>query len=170
MFYERKFHIRQYYLITNTYPLEIWTYEDCFLKFGLQNDNVINDALCELVYLTDQAEQKRRNSNDRTCSNNIGYLRTFKDYLKDLGKADVWDNVIYPDIKKIIVGVMLSSQESMKNTKNHFGFHCCDFILDKDFRPWLIKINDSPDLQPMTDAKICHRVVSDIIKGKDRCR
>lgn len=164
---ERIFHIKQYYLVTSTYPLHVWTYQDCFLKIGLQNDNVINGGLREPVNLTDQAVRKLRNDFDPQFSkNNICQLQTFKKYLKDIGKAEVWDNVINPGMKKIIVGVMLSNQESLKQSKNRFGFHCCDFIIDHDFRPWLVKINDSPNLYPLTNAKIGERVVSDVIKGK----
>lgn len=163
-----KFYIRQYYLITSPYPLEIWTYQDCFLKFGSQNDSV--NTHYEPAHRNSQAGGRRhKNSFQRhlgLSKNNLCELKTFKNYLTEIGEMDVWENVIYSGMKKIIVGIMLSNQDSLKYTKNRFGFYCCDFILDEDFRPWLIEINNSPDLHPSTNVRICHRVVSDIIKGK----
>lgn len=158
-----KFVIRQCYLVTSTYPLEIWRYQDCFLKFSSQNDIVMN-CFSESVHFT---VQECKNSFLLGLSkNNTCESKTFKNYLKCIGKADVWDNVIYPGMKKLIVGTMLSNQNSLKYSKNQFGFYCCKFILDNDFRPWLIEVDSSPDLYPSNNTKICHRVVSDIFKGK----
>lgn len=159
-----KFDIRQYYLVTSTFPLEIWMYQDCFLKFSSKDDIVINNCFYEPVHLTVQG---RKNdlplglSENNTCDS-----VTFKKYLKYIGKVDIWDNVIYPGMKKLIVGTMLSNQDSLKYSKNRFGFYFCEFILDNDFKPWLIGVDSSPDLYPSDNTKNCHRVVSDIFKGK----
>lgn len=84
-----------------------------------------------------------------------------------IGKESVWDNIIYPGMKKSIVGIMLSCQDFLSVSKNRFELYGCDFILDKGYEPWLIEINSGPDLNPTTHvtAKICPAVVLDIVKG-----
>lgn len=79
----------------------------------------------------------------------------------------MWDDVVYPTMKRIIIGIMLSSQSSLVNSKNRFGLYGCDFILDNNYTPWLIEINNRPDMSATTDvtANICPKVLTDIIKG-----
>lgn len=143
-------------------------YKDCFLKFSSQNYTL--ESLHESIHLTNQAIQRHyKNSPNRypgLPQKNICGLQSFLNYLKHNGKEGVWDKVIYPGMKKTIIGVMLTNQDALSYENNRFGLYGCDFILDNDFRPWLIEINNFPDLGPSYEAKICNRVLIDIIKGK----
>lgn len=95
-------------------------------------------------------------------------LEKYKTYLNKCNHSDVWDKVIYPGMKKSIIGVMLSCQDSMSYSKNRFELYGCDFILDKEYKPWIIEINACPDLNWTTQvtANICPAVLEDIIKGE----
>ncbi|XP_026332622.1 tubulin glycylase 3A-like [Hyposmocoma kahamanoa] len=162
--YERKFDIRQYFLITNTHPLKIWMYQDCVIKFCSQKYSLKN--LHESIHITTQAVQRRYKNSDPhpgLPKNNFCYSNKYRNYLKDTGKGKFWDDVIYPGMKKIIIGIMLSSQEFLMEKNNRFGLYCGDFILDNDFRPWLIEINKT-HFYSSNETEICHRVISDIIK------
>lgn len=169
LIYNTKFDIRQYYLITSTYPLVIWMYTDCYLKFSSKKYTLNN--LHKAVHLTNHAVQKHfRNSSKRhpkLPKNNMWSLHTYKCYLIKIGKQKVWDDVVYPTMRRIITGIMLSSQDSLVTSKNRFGLFGCDFILDNNYTPWLIEINNRPDMGPTTDvtANICPKVIADIIKG-----
>lgn len=168
LIHETKFDIRQYYLVTSTYPLVIWMYQDCYLKFSSQKYNLKNYH--ESIHLTNNAIQRRYANcvgrHSELPANNMWDLDKYKDYLNRIGRENVWDNIIYPGMKKSIVGIMLSCQDSLSVCKNRFELYGCDFILDKEFKPWLIEINSCPDLNHTTHvtAKICPAVVSDIIK------
>ncbi|XP_049866852.1 tubulin glycylase 3A-like [Pectinophora gossypiella] len=168
LIHETKFDIRQYYLITNTCPLVIWMYKDCYLKFSSQKYSL--ESYHESIHLTNNAVQKKykncANRHPELPQNNMWDLETYKEYLVKTGKETVWDEVIYPGMRKSIVGIMLNCQESISYSKNRFELYGCDFILDKDYKPWLIEINSCPDLNPTTEvtAKICPAVLTDIIK------
>ncbi|XP_047544450.1 uncharacterized protein LOC125076662 [Vanessa atalanta] len=168
LIHETKFDIRQYYLVTSTYPLIIWMYTECYLKFSSQKYSLKNYH--ESIHLTNNAVQKNykncKQRNKELPTNNMWDLDKYKCYLAKIGKDDVWQNVIYPGMKKSIIGIMLSCQDSLSVSKNRFELYGCDFILDKEFNPWLIEINSCPDLRNTTQvtAKICPAVVSDIIK------
>ncbi|XP_045777737.1 tubulin glycylase 3A-like isoform X3 [Maniola jurtina] len=168
LIHETKFDIRQYYLVTSTYPLIIWMYKDCYLKFSSQKYNLKDYH--ESIHLTNNAVQRKyRNCSGRHAdlpNNNMWDLDEYKSYLNKIGQDDVWDTIIYPGMKKSIVSIMLSCQDSLSVSKNRFELYGCDFILDKDYKPWLIEINSCPDLNHTTHvtAKICPAVVSDLIK------
>ncbi|RVE54648.1 hypothetical protein evm_000769 [Chilo suppressalis] len=168
LIHETKFDIRQYYLVTSTYPLVIWMYKDCYLKFSSQKYNLKNYH--ESIHLTNNAVQRKyKNCKERHAElpqSNMWHSETFKDYLLKIGKNKVWDNIIYPGMRKSITGIMLSCQDTLNVSKNRFELYGCDFILDKEYRPWLIEINSCPDLNHTTPVtgKICPAVVSDIIK------
>ncbi|KAL0894533.1 hypothetical protein ABMA27_013110 [Loxostege sticticalis] len=166
--HETKFDIRQYYLVTSTFPLVIWMYKDCYLKFSSQKYSLKNYH--EAIHLTNYAVQRNyKNCEGRHAElpqNNMWDSEMYKHYLKKIGKRKLWDRVIYPGMKKSIVGIMLSCQDSLTTSKNRFELYGCDFILDKDYKPWLIEINSCPDMRNSTPitAKICPAVLADIIK------
>lgn len=145
-------------------------YQECYLKFSSQHYNLKNYH--ESIHLTNNAVQRRyQNCEGRhpdLPENNMWDLETFKNYLNKLGIGNLWDNVIYPGMRKSIVSIMLNCQDSLSVSKNRFELYGCDFILDKEYKPWLIEINSCPDLNHTTrvTARICPAVVSDIIKGK----
>ncbi|KAJ8726164.1 hypothetical protein PYW07_000862 [Mythimna separata] len=168
LIHETKFDIRQYCLVTSTYPLVIWMYRDCYLKFSSQKYNLKNYH--ESIHLTNNAVQRKyKNCTGRhqdLPTSNMWDSAKYKDYLVRLDKGKVWDKIIYPGMKKCIIGIMLTCQDSLPVSKNRFELYGCDFILDKEYKPWLIEINSSPDLNPTTPvtAKLCPNVLSDIIK------
>lgn len=144
-------------------------YKDCYLKFSSQN-YCVHDYH-ESIHLTNNAVQRHyKNSQERNYklpADNMWDLETYKRYLDRRGTPNLWENVIYPGMKKSIIGVMLSCQEFAIYNKNRFELFGCDFILDKEYKPWLIEINSSPDLKWTTQAtaQICPQVLSDLIKG-----
>ncbi|XP_026332774.1 tubulin glycylase 3A-like [Hyposmocoma kahamanoa] len=168
LIYDTKFDIRQHYLVTSTYPLVIWMYKDCYLKFSSKTYTLNN--LHKAIHLTNHSVQKHyKNSAERhpeLPNSNMWNLYKYKCYLNEIGKQNVWDNVVYPSMRKAIIGIMLSSQHSLATSNNRFELFGCDFILDNDFTPWLIEINTRPDLGPTSEvtANICPQVVADIIK------
>ncbi|XP_045511613.1 tubulin glycylase 3A-like isoform X1 [Colias croceus] len=168
LIHDTKFDIRQYYLVTSTYPLVVWMYKDCYLKFSSQKYSLKNYH--ESIHLTNNAVQRKYTNcegrHSELPSNNMWDLDKYKNYLDNIGKDKVWDNIIYPGMKKSIIGIMLSCQDTLSVCKNRFELYGCDFILDKEYKPWLIEINSCPDLNSTTlvTGKICPAVVSDIIK------
>lgn len=168
LIYETKFDIRQYYVVTSTYPLIIWMYRDCYLKFSSQKYNLNN--FHESIHLTNNAVQRHyQNCSGRhpeLPQSNMWELDEYKRYLHKIGKPTVWDDIIYPGMRKCITGIMLSCQDMMIINKNRYELYGCDFIIDKEFVPWLIEINACPDLSYTTNvtAKICPNVLTDLVK------
>lgn len=84
-----------------------------------------------------------------------------------MGRADLWDSVIYPGMRQGIVGSLLASQEHMDRRGDCFELFGADFMLTEDFVPWLIEINSCPCMAPSTSvtARMCAQCLEDVIKG-----
>ncbi|CAG5056553.1 unnamed protein product [Parnassius apollo] len=166
--YNTKFDIRQWFLITNCQPLTIWIYKDSYLRFSSQIFSLSNYH--ESVHLTNNAVQtKYKNTGDRDKAlpdENMWDCHSFKAYLRQIGKYELWDTKIYPGIKQSLIGAMLACQEAMDKRQNSFELYGADFMLTEDFTPWLIEINSSPDLAPTTSvtARLCPQCLEDVIK------
>ncbi|KAJ8726163.1 hypothetical protein PYW07_000861 [Mythimna separata] len=166
--YNTKFDIRQWFLITNCQPLTIWVYKDSYLRFSSQIFSLSNYH--ESVHLTNNAVQtKYKNTGERDKAlpdENMWDCHTFKAYLRQIGKYELWEEKIYPGIKQCLIGAMLACQETMDKRQNSFELYGADFMLTEDFTPWLIEINSSPDLAPTTSvtARLCPQCLEDVIK------
>ena len=55
----------------------------------------------------------------------------FKDYLIAQGHPAVWDDTIYPGMKRVINLTMLASQEIVTPRKASFELFGADFIIDE---------------------------------------
>lgn len=167
-----KFVIRQYYLVTSTCPLVIWMYKECYLKFSSQKYSL--EEFHESIHFTNYAVQKKYQNSSKRHSEIPKYhmwnLNTYKKYLVKIGHATIWDKFIYLGMKDTIIKTMLSSQNHSPcdRTTKSFGLYGCDFILDKDYKPWLIEINSCSNVKSTTEvtAQFYPEIVQDVIRGK----
>lgn len=124
----------------------------------------------ESVHLTNNAVQhKYKNNAERDKAlpdENMWDCHSFKAYLRQIGKFEMWDSKIYPGMKQSLIGAMLACQETMDKRQNSFELYGADFMLTEDFTPWLIEINSSPDLAPTTSvtARLCPQCLEDVVK------
>lgn len=90
----------------------------------------------------------------------------FQEYLQGRGRGAVWGSLIYPSMKRAITHAMKMAQGHVEARRNSFELYGADFVLGRDFRPWLIEINSSPTMHPSTPvtAQLCAQVQEDTIK------
>nr|XP_018900587.1 PREDICTED: tubulin glycylase 3A-like isoform X2 [Bemisia tabaci] len=167
LIYNTKFDIRQWFLVTNIYPLTIWMYKESYLRFCSQSFSLKN--MHESIHLSNNAVQCKYKNGERDKNlpdENMWDCYTFQTYLRTIGQAGLWETVIYPGMREGIVGTLLASQDQMDQRKNCFELFGADFMLANDFFPWLIEINSSPCMAASTSvtARMCAQVLEDVVK------
>lgn len=92
---------------------------------------------------------------------------TFRRYLAEIGHPYTWRNTIYKGMKECLIALFMLCQEKLETRMNSFELCGADFMLDENFRPYLIEINSRPALYPSTKitGKLCPKVLEDVIKG-----
>uniref|UniRef100_A0A0K2TGN2 Tubulin glycylase 3Alike [Bombyx mori] n=1 Tax=Lepeophtheirus salmonis TaxID=72036 RepID=A0A0K2TGN2_LEPSM len=170
LIYRTKFDIRQWLLVTSWNPLHIWMYKHSYLRFCSQPYNLQSHH--ESIHLCNNAIQSKYAVNtDRSLqlpAENMWDSVTFHSFLKTQGHGDKWGSVIYPSMRRALIGSLLATQDTMdmSSRNNSFELYGADFMLTEDFNPWLIEINSSPALSSTTavTARLCSEVLEDVVK------
>ncbi|CAG0905351.1 unnamed protein product, partial [Cyprideis torosa] len=164
-----KFDIRQWFAITDWQPLTIWMYRESYLRFCSRPFCLEN--LHESVHLNNYAVQKNYNMEcpaDELPKEKMWDSKTFKEYLESSGLYYAWEGIIYSGMRDILIATMLSSQEHCEPRPNSFELYGADFMLTEDCKPWLIEINNGPDLSHSTSvtARLVPQMFDDLVKGQ----
>ena len=92
-------------------------------------------------------------SDEEEEMDNIWSLDDFKQHLQsEFGEKykdqheDIFQEIIYPQIKHQVKASCLSVQDMVNNRKNSFEFIGYDFMVDENLRVWLIEVNSSPSM------------------------
>ncbi|CAH1784132.1 unnamed protein product [Owenia fusiformis] len=165
--YNTKFDIRQWFIVTDWNPLTLWFYKDCYLRFCSQEFTL--DDFHEAIHLSNNAIQKNYDNgirSDKLPDENMWFHTEFKEHLSKIGRPTVWDDVIYPGMKKAILCSLLTAQDVVECRKAAFELYGADFMITEDFQPWLIEINCSPSMDTSTKVTevLCANVLDDTIK------
>lgn len=148
---KRKFDIRCYAMITSINGvIQGYFYMDGYLRTTSKEFN-IEEISNPFIHLTNDAIQKHSAEYGKYETGNKMSYREFQKYL-DQNFPDKKVNFIanlLPQIKEIVKDTMKGSFLKIdKNKRLHcmevFGY---DFMIDKNFKPWLIEINTNPCLE-----------------------
>ena len=70
----------------------------------------------------------------------------FADHLASCGLGNAWQEAVLPAIRGVAAATMKSGVERAEPRLNAFEIYGLDLVLDEALRPWLIEVNESPNL------------------------
>ena len=146
----RKFDIRIWVLFTylgKDSKYEIYVFKEGHLKACSDNFNIDSDNL--FIHLTNYSVQKHNKNFSKV---EIGNEISFQMFQQELNRQNSGKNFkkdIFPEIIKIIgiTGKAAKNKINIMNRKNCFEIFGYDFILDINFKPFLLEINTNPGLE-----------------------
>jgi tubulin--tyrosine ligase len=146
---QRKFDIRCYAMLTSINGvIQGYFYLDGYLRTASQEFS-LETVEDKFVHLTNDAIQKHSTEYGKYENGNKMSYREFCTYLENHHPNVNFFNGILLRIKEIVKETFVASfLEIDKNKRLHcmeiFGF---DFMVDQQFKPWLIEINTNPCLE-----------------------
>ena len=100
------------------------------------------------VHLTNNCLQQYGDNYGRFEDGNTIPLSVLEKYIKEINPDLDFEKVIMPPIKDYIIDTFLSAKYELNpnRRKNCFELLGFDFMIDEDFRVWLIEVNTNPYL------------------------
>ena len=144
LYNSRKFDIRHYMLITNLYGvMRAYWYADGYIRTSSYEFDI--DNFEPEIHLTNDAIQKKYADYGKYEPYNKISYEEFQRYLESAHPTKKYNfkEQILPKMRKMATDAAKSvyTKIAPKNQLNNFEIFGLDFMIDKNFRPWLIEIN-----------------------------
>ncbi|XP_043505397.1 tubulin glycylase 3A-like [Polistes fuscatus] len=160
---DTKFDVRQWYLVTSSYPLTIWIYKESFLRFSSRPFSF--DSYHEAIHICNTAVQNKYIIPKNSIRSLDWDCEKLNEYLKTIGyTGEPWYEKIYPKICQAIIATMLAAQEHMDKRRYSFELYGADFVIMNDLSVWLIEINTNPRMHP-PGTRITQRLYPNVLES-----
>jgi len=144
LYKQRKFDIRIWALFTS--KNEVFFYEKGYLRTSSANFSLDDEN--NYTHLTNNCLQQ---FGDDYGKHEDGNTIGFEDFQAYLDKEFPYKHVnindhFFPRMKDLVIDTFLCIKKQLNNNKreNSFEFLGYDFMIDEDFRIWLIEVNSNP--------------------------
>ena len=168
LYYGRKFDIRCYVLVDfcfNVYMCREGHLKACSQKYDLNDLDIF-------THITNYSLQKRCKDFAKYEQGNEISFKKFIELLdntsKIKGRGNKIFNKIYSKMKEEIQISMNAVGRKLKGVPKVLSFQIFgyDFIIDKEYNPWILEINDNPGLEISSDliSHLIPRMVDDALR------
>ena len=163
----RKFDIRMWIMFMTNRDNEVYIFKEGHLKATSLKYNPDSNDL--FIHLTNYSVQKH---NIHFSKIEIGNEIPFYEFQRELDRKKTGINFlkdIYPKIVRIVRltgGAAIQGKMNFLNVKNCFEIFGYDFILDENYKPYLLEINTNPGLEissPLIN-QLLPRMIDDAFK------
>ncbi|NXU47005.1 TTL10 polyglycylase, partial [Turnix velox] len=156
----RKFDVRSYLLVASTLPF-LLCFAQGYVRLTCAPYHVASDDLT--VHLTNQSVQKRSSLYEKMKEETVWPMEHFNSYVNEkfrktnhLPKNWVF-TVFTRRMQQILLQCFLAARHKLQRRLGYFDLFGCDFLIDENFKVWLLEMNANPALHTH-----CH-VLRDII-------
>ncbi|XP_029038482.2 tubulin monoglutamylase TTLL4-like [Osmia bicornis bicornis] len=169
-----KFDIRLYVLLTSIDPLRIYLYKEGLVRLAtVKYIHDVRHLTNRFMHLTNTSVNKfspnfQPNDSPDECKGNMWSLKSLWNYLSTMEGVNILE--LWNKIKDLTIKTMISAEAALVNASKKttlssynfyqlFGF---DVLLDGQYRPWLLEVNDYPSMEP--DTPLCKLVKGQLAK------
>ena len=166
LFHRRKFDIRCFVLVVASPKINAYIFQEGYLRTSSKE---FKDKKCDdkLIHLTNDAIQKKAIDYGKFEKGNKVGFDDYQNYLDlfEKKKSINFRQEIWPLMK--VMAAQLVAASSLNGSCKSYSFELLglDFMLDEEYKPWLIEANTNPCLEtgcPILDTLIPNVVNSTI--------
>ncbi|EGR30742.1 tubulin-tyrosine ligase family protein, putative [Ichthyophthirius multifiliis] len=148
LYYKRKFDIRCYYLLTGINGnLKGYWYSEGYIRTASKEFTIKN--LGKMIHLTNDAIQKKDDQYGKYEKGNKVSYEELEKYINQFYNNYDFQNDVHNQMKQIATDTIKAvygkiNPDKLENTLEIFGL---DFMIDDNFKIWLIEVNTNPALE-----------------------
>ena len=182
LIHHRKFDIRLYALTLGwEQPGTVWLYSRMLLKLCSEPYCLsrLNERYRHLTNCSVQREREHRPEEEVAAGSLVWTSDRFIAHLDECGYGStVWEQHVFPSLCAVAKAALSAGQQSQDVNcspprRSSFEIVGLDVILDEALRPWLLEVNESPNLrdfggevlEPMLDELV--GMVSAVARGEE---
>uniref|UniRef100_A0A672UVL7 Tubulin tyrosine ligase like 10 n=2 Tax=Strigops habroptila TaxID=2489341 RepID=A0A672UVL7_STRHB len=160
----KKFDVRSYLLIACTAPYVLF-FAQGYVRLTCVNYDAASDDLT--VHLTNQYMQKKNSLYSQLKDETIWRMEHFNSYVnekfrKPKGLPKDWVFTVFTKrMKQIILQCFLAAKHKLDRKLGYFDLLGCDFLIDENFKVWLLEMNANPALH--TNCEVLKDIIPAIV-------
>ncbi|XP_071623300.1 inactive polyglycylase TTLL10 isoform X2 [Heliangelus exortis] len=160
----KKFDVRSYLLIACTAPFLLF-YAQGYLRLSCVNYDATSDDLT--VHLTNQSMQKKNPLYRQLKEETVWRMEHFNSYInekfrKTNGLPKDWVfTVLTKRMQQIMVQCFLAAKHKLDCKLGYFDLIGCDFLIDENFKVWLLEMNANPALH--TNCRVLKDIIPPVV-------
>ncbi|CAM9539794.1 unnamed protein product [Ectocarpus sp. 12 AP-2014] len=171
----RKFDMRQWVLVTDWNPLTVWFYDRCYVRFGVEEYttsgsnignnfvHLVNNSICKK---SDKFGKVSVTDNGIEVHEHMWSNEVFTAYVDEVAGEGCWRKRMQPRMEQIVTWSLLCAQDLVEHRKKSWELYGYDFMVDDQYKPWLIEINSSPacDYSTKVTEQYVQAALTDLLK------
>ncbi|KAM8990239.1 LOW QUALITY PROTEIN: inactive polyglycylase TTLL10 [Ara ararauna] len=160
----KKFDVRSYLLIACKAPYLLF-FAQGYVRLTCVNYDAASDDLT--VRLTNQYMQTKNSLYSQLKDETIWRREHFNSYVnekfrKSKGLSKDWDFTVFTKrMKQIILQCFLAAKHKLDRKLGYLDLIGCDFLIDENFKVWLLKVNANPALH--TNCEVLKDIIPAIV-------
>ncbi|XP_039364968.1 inactive polyglycylase TTLL10 [Mauremys reevesii] len=162
----KKFDVRSYLLIACTVPYVLF-FGHGYVRLTCTHYDATSDDLT--AHLTNQYMQKKNPLYSQLKEETVWRMERFNSYVNDkfrqakaLPKDWVF-TVFTKRMQQIMMQCFLAVKSKLECKLGYFDLIGCDFLIDEDFKVWLLEMNANPALH--TNCAVLQDVIPTVVNG-----
>ncbi|NWR77097.1 TTL10 polyglycylase, partial [Centropus unirufus] len=160
----KKFDVRSYLLIACTAPYVLF-FAQGYVRLSCVNYDAASDDLT--VHLTNQYMQKKNSLYRDLKDETVWRMEHFNSYVNEkfrktnrLPKDWVF-TVFTKRMQQIMLQCFLAAKHKLVCKLGYFDLIGCDFLIDENFKVWLLEMNSNPALH--TNCKVLKEIIPAVV-------